>query len=411
MVVGVEVVGIPLDPLGVFGDQRLGTFRVMFEVRRQEAVIDLDRAAAAGGRRGPDRLRGRAGASQSRPISASPRRMARRSMTCVDGGSLIVTDQPGAIGAELDTSPRSCWSGRSSRARMRPVSISTSQRTLPLSTKIPSRPSGEKVLNSALELPDLAPAPDFQIRLDSSCRTVTSHFPSGLKSAQRRLVREACAPWHRPGDSRSSTPIRRVVVGRQPFPVGAEGDAPAVIQWPDCDGSVAQHDASVLVSGHAQRSGQSGRSRSRNAFPVRASFEAARSGPRRSPDQSRTRPSQDAGVAVVEQVARRLEHAVPRVPDRQEAELCLACQVPEGDPAVGAHGQDPTVAVDRRSCSDSEAGSTHTPAWCIRGPDRLARRSDFRSLQDEDPSVLAKRRQTTAYQAEPFAARGCIPEA
>ena len=49
-----------------------------------------------------------------------------------------------------------------------------------------------------------------------------------------------------------------------------------------------------------------------------------------------------------EQVARRLEHQLPGVADRQERELGAAVPCPTAPRPVRAHGQHPAVAADRR---------------------------------------------------------------
>ncbi len=69
--------------------------------------------------------------------------MALRSMISVDGGSLVVPTRREPSGLNATVS-KFFWSGVSSPARTRPVSISTSLRTLLLSRTIPSRPSEEK---------------------------------------------------------------------------------------------------------------------------------------------------------------------------------------------------------------------------------------------------------------------------
>ncbi len=61
------------------------------------------------------------------------------------------------------------------------------------------------------------------------------------------------------------------------------------------------------------------------------------------------RPAEHAGVAVGDEVARsRLEHGVPGHAERQVAELDPRAQVPDDEAPIGAHGEEPAVAVDRR---------------------------------------------------------------
>ena len=108
------------------------------------------------------------------------------------------------------------------------------------------------------------------------------------------------------------------------------------------------------------------------------------------------RPAQHADRAAGEQVARRLEHQVPGVPDRQETELRAAGQVPEHHAPVRAHGQHSTVVPDRRTViidrlareawakvRYSRAGST----WYV---------VSLSSMPNDDSSVLAEFRRRTS---------------
>ena len=171
---------------------------------------------------------GYAGASQSSPIPASRRRMARRSQTCTAGCRLVTSTRRDPSGLKGRPAPRRDKSGLSSRAIVRPVSASTRRMTWLASLTATSRPSGEKQSPEPPSSRARPQVPAAQSRQGGVC--VISHFPSGLKATHRAAIDRQLGHLVCVVADPPDLGTVLMTAGRQPFPVGADGDVTAVVQ-------------------------------------------------------------------------------------------------------------------------------------------------------------------------------------
>jgi hypothetical protein len=186
----------------------------------------------------------------------------------------------------------------------------------------------------------------------------------------------------------------------QPLAIGADGDVSAFVERPDPAQSLWGQDVTLSsgVVGHGHDPARSVLGES--AFVPRQRQLMGRADAELIPAGVQPhRPAPDAGHAVGQQVARRLEHRVGPA-DRQESQLRAAGQVPQDHAQGGAHGQDAAVTMGRG------APVLDRPACRIGQSPILEGRIDLVGvplvlLPKDDPAIAAENEMAATGQIEP----------